>query len=88
MNGSSKGSGLINEEGKIVKEIKDNLYDTGFCVNCGYGLRNPDSPCRCTVQKNADWLVRKDLVNYQNDNMGAPTEEIKKAKVVKFRGKR
>lgn len=57
MSGKSEGTGQVNDEGKVVKEIKANLVDL-------------DPKITKLVSDNFHELL------YQNDGMGAPTEEI------------
>jgi len=63
MSGKSIGSGLINEEGKIVKEIKETPREMSDRINENF------------IQSLYDEVgVGRYLTNYQNDGMGCPGE--------------
>lgn len=52
MNGKSIGTGLINEEGKIVKEIKSKVSDLTNYQNDGMG-------CPTLTKEQQKWMERE-----------------------------
>lgn len=75
MNGKSKGTGLLNDKGKIVKEIKAKIAEAE--------KKMLNTALQISLTGNIGALG--DITNYQNDGMGCPTSDIKKPKAKKLK---